>query len=63
LIEDGGKLAITIAADPDRGTLSISDNGVGMTRDELIEALGMIARSGTRAFMEQVEATKGKDEA
>jgi len=54
LIGDDSKLAITIAVDPDAGTLSITDNGIGMSRDELIEALGTIARSGTRAFMEQV---------
>ncbi|PTM39799.1 molecular chaperone HtpG [Bosea sp. 124] len=61
LIGDEGKLAITIAADPEGGTLSISDNGIGMSRDEMIEALGTIARSGTRAFMEQIEAAKGKE--
>jgi molecular chaperone HtpG len=61
LIGDDGKLAITIAADPEGGKLSIFDNGIGMSRDELIEALGTIARSGTRAFVEQVEAAKGKD--
>jgi len=61
LIEGESKLAITIAADPEEGTLSISDNGIGMSRDEMIEALGTIARSGTRAFMEQVEAANGKE--
>lgn len=61
LIGDEGKLAITIAVDPEAGNLSISDNGIGMSRDELIQALGTIARSGTRAFMEHVEAAKGKD--
>lgn len=61
LIGDDGRLAITIAADAEAGRLSISDNGIGMSRDELIEALGTIARSGTRAFMEQVEAAKGKE--
>lgn len=61
LIGDEIKLAITIAADPEGGTLSICDNGIGMSRDEMIEALGTIARSGTRAFMEQAEAVKGKE--
>lgn len=61
LLEDGGKLAIVIAADAEAATLSISDNGIGMTRDEMIEALGTIARSGTRAFLEQVEAATGKE--
>jgi molecular chaperone HtpG len=58
LLGDDAKLAITIAADPEGNTLSISDNGIGMSRDEMIEALGTIARSGTRAFMEQIEAAK-----
>lgn len=61
LIADESKLGITVSADPEAGTLSISDNGIGMSRDELIEALGTIARSGTRAFMDQVEAAKGKE--
>lgn len=61
LIAEDGKLAITIAADPEAGALTISDNGIGMSREDLIEALGTIARSGTRAFMEQVEAAKGED--
>ena len=56
LLGDDAKLAITIAADPEANTLSLSDNGIGMSRDEMIEALGTIARSGTRAFLEQVEA-------
>ncbi|AMJ62482.1 molecular chaperone HtpG [Bosea sp. PAMC 26642] len=61
LIADEGKLGITVAADPEANTLSISDNGIGMSRDEMIEALGTIARSGTRAFMDQVEAAKSKE--
>jgi molecular chaperone HtpG len=61
LVGSDAKLAITIAADPEGGTLSISDNGIGMSRDEMIEALGTIARSGTRAFMDQIEAAKGKE--
>lgn len=47
-------LAITIAADPEAGTLAIADNGIGMSHDELIEALGTIARSGTRSFMDRI---------
>ncbi len=44
--------AITIEADEAAGTLAVVDNGVGMSRDELAENLGTIARSGTRAFVE-----------
>ncbi len=49
---------ILLTLDGDGGKLVVEDNGIGMSRDELIEALGMIARSGTRAFMERIEANK-----
>ncbi|MEZ5784371.1 MAG: molecular chaperone HtpG [Rhizobiaceae bacterium] len=58
LLGDDPKPGITISADPDRKRLTVEDNGIGMSRDELVEALGTIARSGTRAFMERVEAAK-----
>jgi len=54
LIEDGKPFAITIAIDPEEKTLTFSDNGIGMDRDELVEALGTIASSGTRAFLEKL---------
>ena len=54
LIESGGPFAITIAIDPDDKKLIFSDNGIGMDRDELVEALGTIASSGTRAFLEKL---------
>lgn len=52
---------ITVHVDKDKGTLSITDNGVGMDRDDMIENLGTIARSGSTAFMEQLAAGKDKD--
>jgi molecular chaperone HtpG len=52
---------ILITLDEDNRTLTIEDNGIGMSRDEMIEALGTIARSGTRAFMERIEAAKSGD--
>ncbi|WP_040457429.1 molecular chaperone HtpG [Hoeflea sp. 108] len=55
------KPSITIVADPDQKRLTVEDNGIGMSGDELVEALGTIARSGTRAFMERVEAAKSGD--
>ncbi|MFC5420767.1 molecular chaperone HtpG [Bosea eneae] len=61
LLGDAPKLAITIAADTEAGKLVIADNGIGMSRDEMIEALGTIARSGTRSFMERVAAAEGKE--
>ncbi|KFC69419.1 High temperature protein G [Bosea sp. LC85] len=61
LLGDELKLAITIAADPEAGTLAIADNGIGMGRDEMIEALGTIARSGTRGFLERIATAEGKE--
>ena len=55
------ELGITITADRNTKTITVTDNGIGMSRDELIENLGTIARSGTAKFMEQLEA--GKDSA
>ena len=52
---------ITLTLDADGRRLVVEDNGIGMNRDEMIEALGTIARSGTRAFMERVEASKQGD--
>ncbi|KQS75682.1 heat-shock protein Hsp90 [Rhizobium sp. Leaf384] len=49
---------ITLTLDEDNRRLIVEDNGIGMSREELIEALGTIARSGTRAFMERIEANK-----
>lgn len=55
---DGAPLEIVIEADPTGRRLTVSDNGVGMTRQELVDNLGTIARSGTRAFLEQANAAK-----
>jgi molecular chaperone HtpG len=54
LIEGGAPFAISIAVDPDEKTLTFADNGIGMSRQELVEALGTIASSGTRAFLEKL---------
>jgi molecular chaperone HtpG len=58
LIADGAPFAIRITADKAAGTLAIADNGVGMTRQELIDNLGTVARSGTRAFMSKLAEEK-----
>ncbi|MBB4186988.1 molecular chaperone HtpG [Sinorhizobium terangae] len=52
---------ITLTLDEEKARLVVEDNGIGMSRDELVESLGTIARSGTRAFMERIEAAQGKE--
>jgi molecular chaperone HtpG len=61
LLGDDPKPRIAITADKEAGRLVIEDNGVGMSRDEMIEALGTIARSGTRAFMDRIAASETAD--
>ena len=60
LLGDDPDLKITITADAKAGTLAISDNGIGMSHDELIANLGTIARSGTRAFVASAEEAEAK---
>ncbi|MDX8466214.1 molecular chaperone HtpG [Mesorhizobium sp. VK23B] len=62
LLGEDAKPRIAISADPDNKQLAVEDNGIGMGRDEMAEALGTIARSGTRAFIERVEAGKATDD-
>ena len=65
LVAAGGDLAISIRPDKDAKTLTIADTGIGMDRQEMIDNLGTLARSGTRAFMDRIkraqEAREGKD--
>jgi molecular chaperone HtpG len=58
LMADGAALAIRIKPDATAGTLAISDAGIGMDRDELIDNLGTVARSGTRTFISQLAEAK-----
>jgi molecular chaperone HtpG len=58
LAADGAPLAIRITPDKAASTLTIADNGIGMDRQELIDNLGTVARSGTRAFMSKLAEAK-----
>jgi molecular chaperone HtpG len=51
ILDPDAELAITINVDPQANTLTISDSGIGMTEEELVENLGTIAHSGAKAFM------------
>jgi molecular chaperone HtpG len=54
-------LEIRVEVDPDQGLLTITDNGIGMSRDEVIENLGTIARSGTGEFLGRLSGDQRKD--
>lgn len=55
----GDELQITLEIDKEGKTITLTDRGVGMTREELVENLGTIAHSGTKAFLEQLKETGG----
>ncbi|MBL8793191.1 MAG: ATP-binding protein, partial [Planctomycetia bacterium] len=52
---------IKLIADTTANTLTIADNGIGMSRDIIVENLGTIAKSGTRAFLESLKQAEAKD--
>ncbi|HEV2161961.1 MAG TPA: molecular chaperone HtpG [Stellaceae bacterium] len=61
LIEGDAAFRITLTADAAARTLTVADNGIGMSRDELIDNLGTIARSGTSAFVKNLSGDQRKD--
>ncbi|MBE0596062.1 MAG: molecular chaperone HtpG [Desulfuromonadales bacterium] len=61
LAEGGEEWKIELIADKEAGTLTVRDNGIGMTRDEAVKALGTIAHSGTKEFMKLLESREVKD--
>ncbi len=60
-LNKGEELAVKISFDKDAKTITISDNGIGMTYDEVIENIGTIAKSGTKAFLEGLSGDAKKD--
>jgi len=61
LLEDDPDLKIRVSYDAGARTITISDNGIGMSRQEVIEHIGTIAKSGTREFFQQLAADKARD--
>ncbi|WP_187649985.1 MULTISPECIES: molecular chaperone HtpG [Xenorhabdus] len=61
LYENDAELRVRLALDQEKKTITISDNGIGMTRDEVIDNLGTIAKSGTKAFLESIGSDQAKD--
>jgi molecular chaperone HtpG len=62
LLNDEEELAVVITTDKDANTLTISDNGIGMDHDEVIDNIGTIARSGTKKFMQAIKSNKEQSE-
>ncbi|WP_214054440.1 molecular chaperone HtpG [Photorhabdus caribbeanensis] len=61
LYENDGELRVRLSFDKEKRSITISDNGIGMTRDEVIDNLGTIAKSGTKAFLESIGSDQAKD--
>ena len=61
--QDEGPLQIRVSYDQDAGTITIADNGIGMSRAEVIEHIGTIAKSGTREFLQSLTGDQRQDAA
>ena len=61
LLSEDSELRIRIESDKESNTITIIVNGIGMSRDELVEHLGTIARSGTAEFLQQMTGDEQKD--
>ena len=61
LLEDAPNLDVRVAFDKDAKTITITDNGIGLSEQEAIDNLGTIAKSGTRSFMEKLSGDQKKD--
>src|SRR5919106_1407046 len=62
LYESDPDLKIRVAFDPKARTITVSDNGIGMSRQDVIENIGTIAKSGTREFFEKLTGDEARDE-
>ncbi|MFP4648872.1 MAG: molecular chaperone HtpG [Halorhodospira sp.] len=61
LYEEDPELKIRVSYDPEARTVTVTDNGIGMSRDDVIESLGTIAHSGTRRFLKQLTGDQQQD--
>src|SRR5262245_53727082 len=61
LLQGGGELVISIDADPQARTITVTDNGIGMSREEAVEHLGTIAKSGTAEFLARMTGDQKQD--
>ena len=61
LYEGDGELRVRVSTDKEANTITISDNGIGMTHDQIVEHLGTIAKSGTAEFFSQLSGDQASD--
>ncbi|QLB18050.1 molecular chaperone HtpG [Mannheimia granulomatis] len=61
LYEGDGELRVRVSIDETLGTITIADNGIGMTREQVIDHLGTIAKSGTKEFLNELGSDQAKD--
>src|SRR5262249_9902250 len=63
LLGDDPTLRITLLIDADNKRLTVEDNGIGMSREDMVQGLGTIAHSGTKAFLDRIEAAQSSESA
>lgn len=61
MLEGDGNFRIKLICDPENNTLTVSDNGIGMTKEEAVQALGTIAHSGTKEFLNRLKSEDVKN--